>query len=229
MHRSYRSRKVEKCVIDFYKALPENLRRFIFDIRKAVSTLENCVLISYQEFAERHNTGVAEVIAYCESDTGCTCKEQNKNKYIVMFNDSQYIPEESKAFTIAHELGHILIGHLTILESFKIFNSSDSNQHFEREANYFAASVLSPAPVLSCLDPKSALAVRNISGLSLRAAEIVFKDYLNYDKNYNTEWHNNILALFDLAKIMPEKTIHTRNAEIIIPAHLFERAELDWI
>jgi len=192
---AYRSRKVEKCVIDFYKALPVSLRRFAFDVKKAISTLKNCTVHSYQEFAQRHNLSVDEVVAYCESPMGCTHKE--RGNYIIMFNDSPHIAKERKFFTLAHELGHILLGHLVILENYKIFNSSHPNEHFERDANYFAASVFSPMPILSRLKPKSALAIREVFGLSFQSSEILFSAYIEYDKYHNIAWHNEILKLFD--------------------------------
>ena len=165
------NRKAERCVIDFYETLPENLRRFSFDIKKAVLTLGSCTVHSYQEFAANWDVDVGDIIAYCESYTGCTHK-QGKN-YMIMFNDSPDISRADKTVTLAHELGHILLGHLTVLESFRIFNSSHANEHFERDADQFAASVLK--------------------------------------------------------KAAREKSYSARGAEITVPAHLFERAELDWI
>ena len=192
----YRNRKAEQCVLNFYKTLPKALRQFSVDIREFISTLKTCTIYSYQEFAERHNISVGEVIAYCESETGCTHK--HGDKYIVMFNDSPDIPQERKTFTLAHELGHILLRHLIILESYKIYHSSYPNQHFEQDANSFAACLLCPMPVLSKLKPKSVSAIRASFGLSFDASSILFGDYLRYDKYHNITWHNDMLNLFDI-------------------------------
>ena len=143
MHAKYANRKAELRAIDFYETLPQDFRHFAFDIKKAILTLGNCTIHSYQEFAAHWDVEAGDVIAYCESRKGCTYK-QGEN-YIIMFNDSPDIARADKTITLAHELGHILLGHLIVLESFKIFNSSHANEHFERDADHFAAVVLKKA------------------------------------------------------------------------------------
>ena len=245
---SRRNRKIEQCVLNFYDTLPLNLRQFTFDIKKSIATLKNCIIVTYQEFAELNDVGINEVINYCESKTGCVKKEQHKNKHIILFNDSPYMTEESKAFTLSHELGHILLGHMVILENFNLYNSNYSNEHFQREANQFAACLLCPMPVLTKINPKSPLSIKENFGLSEQSAEIVFNDYQHYDKYYNIAWHNDMLKLFDFQFDLRENDfppgisvskgyrsnlwagkITPREAEITISPNMQERYMFDWI
>jgi Zn-dependent peptidase ImmA (M78 family) len=171
--------------------------QFPFNAMEAIMALKNCTLHSYQGFAEMRNISVEEVTANCESDSGCTHKEKNKNKHIIMYNDSPNIPIERKIFTLAHELGHITLEHMVALENLEIYNSSYCDKSLEREANYFSATTLLPVPILSYIKPQTVSSIQMIFGLSHEAAEISFNDYKDYDKYYNIRWHNDILKLFD--------------------------------
>lgn len=71
-------------------------------------------------------------------------------------------------FTIAHELGHIFLGHLLInapqYRTFKIQNDTES------EANVFARDLLAPACVLHELQVLSAAEISKLCNISLEAA-----------------------------------------------------------
>jgi len=172
-----------------------NLRQFAFDVQKAIMTLGNCKIVSYQAFAKRRNISIKEVIEECESDEGCTHK-RGKN-YIIMFNDAQDIESERKLFTLAHELGHILLGHVVLWEEYKTSHGKYPDKRLEWDADYFAACAFAPIPLLCLMNPKSTLPIRRIFGLSRQAAGIVFDDYKSYDRDYHIEWHDDIINLFD--------------------------------
>ena len=70
--------------------------------------------------------------------------------WVVVYDDSDSIGR--KRFTIAHELGHILLGH-PLREGerhTRVFNKD--RPEVEKEADMFAARILSPACVLWALD-----------------------------------------------------------------------------
>lgn len=93
-----------------------------------------------------------------ENDGFCTAIQNN---YIIFFN-----PEtENKAqknFTIAHELGHIVLGHLleendACKNSTTVWNNNaDEPNYLERSANIFASRLLAPACVLKEIGIRSA-------------------------------------------------------------------------
>lgn len=74
---------------------------------------------------------------------------KNDGQYIIYSNTSEIYSRE--IFTVAHELGHIQLGHLEnnnsrIIENFNSINSDDEN---EKEANLFAACLLMPEEKVS--------------------------------------------------------------------------------
>lgn len=84
-------------------------------------------------------------IIYRDSDNSCRCR-----------------------FTIAHELGHIFLGHLLInTPEYKTFAIREDN---ESEANVFARDLLAPACVLHELRAINAADIAKLCNISLEAA-----------------------------------------------------------
>ena len=71
-------------------------------------------------------------------------------------------------FTIAHELGHIFLGHLLInTPQYRTFKIQDNT---ESEANVFARDLLAPACVLHELKALSAAEISKLCNISLDSA-----------------------------------------------------------
>lgn len=88
----------------------------------------------------------------------------------VIFYDQRCVPGRQR-FTIAHELGHYLLGHVMPGQVTAINREpapGDSPQ--ERQANQFAARVLAPACVLWGLDLHDADEIATACGISRAAA-----------------------------------------------------------
>lgn len=88
------------------------------------------------------------------------------DKFKVIYRDT----ENSRRcrFTIAHELGHIFLGHLLIntpqYRTFKIQNDTES------AANVFARDLLAPACILHELQAHTPQAISELCNISLEAA-----------------------------------------------------------
>lgn len=81
-----------------------------------------------------------------------------------------------RRFTVAHELGHIVLGHVG---KYKLVNrepSSDDNP-IEQEANVFASRLLAPACVLWGCKVKSSDQIAKLCSISRQAAEYRFERY----------------------------------------------------
>ena len=99
-----------------------------------------------------------------EKESGVTIFENGI--FNIVFRDTE--PSKRCRFTIAHELGHIFLGHLMIntpqYRTFKIQNDTES------EANVFARDLLAPACVLHELQTLSAAEISKLCNISLEAA-----------------------------------------------------------
>lgn len=73
----------------------------------------------------------------------------HKGKYIIFYNDALTV--QRSRFTVAHELGHICLGHVG---KYKLINRepSPNDNPIEQAANVFASRLLAPAIVLHDLD-----------------------------------------------------------------------------
>lgn len=83
-------------------------------------------------------------------------------------------PVLRQRFTAAHELGHILLGHVG---KYKLVNRepSDRDNPIEQAANVFAVRLLAPACVLWGCNVDTADEIMNICGISRTASEFRLK------------------------------------------------------
>lgn len=101
------------------------------------------------------------------SDGFAICR---KGKYYIFYNDLCNVGRQR--FTIAHELGHIVLGHLQEGQ-YTMINREPAlrDDPEELQANQFAARILAPACVLHALNVRSAEEISRLCGISHQAAE----------------------------------------------------------
>lgn len=85
-----------------------------------------------------------------------------------IFVSGECSPERQR-FTIAHELGHILLGHVGRAELVNREPSGTDNP-IEHDANVFASRLLAPACVLWALDARTPEQIAALCRISLQAA-----------------------------------------------------------
>lgn len=105
------------------------------DIRYIISRFRSNISVHcYSEVANRIGLSLWQFInKYAESDQGYTVCDKAHNHWIIYYNDMKC--ETTIRFTLAHELGHILLDH------------TFESKHNEKEANSFARNLLAPVPV----------------------------------------------------------------------------------
>ena len=83
---------------------------------------------------------------------------------------SKGVPIPRQRFTVAHELGHILLGHVG---EYKFVNREPdpSDNPIEQAANVFASRLLAPACVLWGCGATSAEQIARLCDISLKAAQ----------------------------------------------------------
>jgi len=120
----------------------------------------------------------------CDAKTYLT----SKGRYVIVYDDAVF-SQGRIIWTIAHEIGHIVLKHLTQFEQTEIHKglTDKENEVLEKEADAFASEFLAPAEVLlSCKCVKKKMIIK-LCGLSDEAA-FYRKEYLkNYQPDYKYE------------------------------------------
>lgn len=90
-------------------------------------------------------------------------------QWFIVYDD--LLPIGRKRFTVAHELGHIVLGH-PLIAGFHARTAGGNLPQTESEANIFASRFLAPACVLWGLNVHTAADISRICEISLEAAGI---------------------------------------------------------
>ena len=101
------------------------------------------------------------------------------NGHYVIFYDDTIQPIGRMRFTLAHELGHIVLGHLltesvSCRSGITLWNNGETQEpnDLEKSANIFSSRLLSPACVLRALNIHKPKDIANLCGLSDTAAKV---------------------------------------------------------
>ena len=110
-----------------------------------------------------------QVKLYESQDDSSGCSKMYGDMPIIQVDKNCTL--ERQRFTTAHELGHILLGHVGKCNN--LVNREPSPHDNEREvaANVFASRLLAPACILHELKVKSAEEIAKLCGISLQSAE----------------------------------------------------------
>ena len=175
---------------------------FPLDVQEVIKLIPNCRYMSYQKFAKINNCSINDVIQMCESKSGCTHYDISQNRYLILCNQSTQDNNNfgRQLWTCSHEIGHILCKHHSASAYSKLSENSfmcAENPEFENEADYFAATILSPFPLYEYLNVQSPLDVQNVFGLSAEASLYRYKEYLKWKQYHRkTAWENDIVKLY---------------------------------
>lgn len=187
-------------VLQLYKKL--TTIKFPLDPRLLFDQMDNCKIMTYSKFAKLNQCPLQDVFALCESESGCTHYDVGKNRYLVLFNSSTANNNVIGRirWTLAHELGHVILNHLPYIAVPHIaennFNNL-SNPELEAEADHFAALLLCPMPLYEMLGIKSAQDVQCVFGLSWEASDVRWREYIKWKHNHRkTAWENDMKRLY---------------------------------
>lgn len=118
---------------------------------------------------------------------------KTENRFVIAVNENS-CGERKRRFTIAHELGHCVLGHAGKLTDFRFPTTAEENA-----ADKFAADFLAPLPVLILCGAESAEEIKKICGISGQAAEIRYKELVRVRRTNFLMFDDNrkIAEMFD--------------------------------
>lgn len=107
--------------------------------------------------------------------------------YCKMYPDAPFIfvnsmrSSQRQRFTIAHELGHIILGHI---DEYKLMDKEphSTDDEIEQEANVFASRILAPICVLHEIGVKTPEEIALLCNISLKSAKIRFQRLQQLEK-----------------------------------------------
>ena len=122
--------------------------------------------VSYSSMTEIYE--IKKETLYSRSADGFAFKTENR--FVIAVNENS-CGERKRRFTIAHELGHCVLGHACRLSDYRFPTNAE-----EHAADRFAADFLAPLPVLILCGAESAEEIKKICGISGQAAEIRYRE-----------------------------------------------------
>ena len=186
-------------ILKLYRAVKEV--EFPIDPLWFFQVIENCRVMTYQEMAAINGSAVSDIITLCESSSGCTHYSMAADRYLTLYNASHdgNNVEGRIRWTKAHELGHVALNHLQHIAVSHVaennFNSV-SDPELEKEADYFAANLLSPFPAFQVFNIHTLSDIQIAFGLSEEAAKNRMAQYIEWRNGHRkTAWENDIRKL----------------------------------
>lgn len=119
-----------------YKTIIDNLDNFMLPINVIgiLKSLKNVKLKPYSKVCNEFDYTYEELLDFFPSEYGFNLYDDKNGNYLVLYND--YKEETTVFFTLAHELGHIILKH-----------KEDTNIN-NKEADCFARNLLCPIPIV---------------------------------------------------------------------------------
>lgn len=137
-----------QCLLDYnIKELPVNLLHITR--KSGIKTIKNSLV---NELAP--------------SESGISVRDGSQ--WFIVYDDGDSIPR--RRFTIAHELGHIFLGH-ELKKGYHTRTINLKKPESEKEADMFAARLLAPACVLWGLDLHTTDEIQHVCNISYTAAQ----------------------------------------------------------
>ncbi|MCX7772765.1 MAG: ImmA/IrrE family metallo-endopeptidase [Clostridia bacterium] len=104
-----------------------------------------------------------------------------KNDAYIIYHNTLIATNRRNLWSIAHEIGHIVLGHLKDFDETSHFKSisDDDYRILEKEANFFAAQTLSAPYILDDMGVSSEKDIQRICGISKEASEYRIAQFKN--------------------------------------------------
>lgn len=152
------------------------------DIFMMLHLKQNIIVKTFGTLAEKMEISLPVFIyTYSPSEYGFTIKDKKTNNSIICFNENKDVT--TTRFTLAHELGHILLEH------------DDDDDISNKEANCFARNLLCPIPVVDNSNVSYPEDYVKYFDISYPMAEAAF-DLRKNDTHYITDGNYRLIEYF---------------------------------
>lgn len=217
-----------------YQLLAElEIARFPVDPFEIINQLDSLYLVAWTELKE--NTGVPDPLELKAKKLDAeTIVKRGSGEYLIVYDDTiGYLPRIR--FTLAHEIGHIIMGHFTEFEKTSLHERLTYAEKtvLEREADSFAAELLAPRTILRRFPGmKNDVAwLKQTCFLSeqaadIRAAELQRIDFGFY--KYEDRIHRNFYNYLEGKGVYPIPEHRLTEDTIIIPDELDDYIVCDY-
>ena len=182
-------------------------RAIPIDIKRVVAAQGNCRLVPFSRHMAKFGMSYAEMVGFAETDDACTFYLANEDKYLIFFNDVDHIMLSSYRYrwSIAHELGHVILRHHLLSNSTKLFRnqlSKEEYKRFEDEADCFASYLLVPHVALYISRVRTQEDLRKYCKISKAAADVRISEYNQWlENNRYPDWDRRDLRLLKIHRI----------------------------
>lgn len=129
-----------------YKFTEENIIEFPVNLIKLIKKFK-WGLLTYEDMSLKQGCTIND-ICQCLGKDGYSI--YNGNSYTIAYNNT-IKPHYRINFTLAHEIGHIILGHHKDFDVTSILKDNFTKEEYkilENEANCFARNILAPAPLV---------------------------------------------------------------------------------
>lgn len=160
------------------------------DVLEIARRCKNTRCLTYSQAARYLDSSVYGMATDFPSQLACTLlarDDRGATRYLILYNDDVCFGNSgSRRWSLAHELGHIVLGHDTNCPA------------FEREANCFAQYLLCPRPVLEAMPTRDEDIVCYAFGVSFAAARIALGALKSPSTLLDQDMRDGLAALYAL-------------------------------
>lgn len=196
MNQTNRKPNYKKTTIAAHKLLAQSqINTFPLSIFDVFDKLETVKVFSFKQMAKM--LGVSEEIVSKDmalSDEGAIGTFGN-NRIIILYNSDTDTKQASRIrFTLAHELGHLILGHPfetknAVLSRHGI--TDKENRVFEVEANHFAREFLAPTFLVNSVEPLEVNTISKCFGISKEPSKYAI-NWVNKSRTEKGYYLNNL-------------------------------------
>lgn len=191
MINQVRRNEIKEVVIN--TLMHANLPYLPVDVKKICKSFEFIRLIPFSVQMKHRGMTYEDVLAQCQTKDACADYYASEGKYIIYYNDIDkiaFITSNRYRWSIAHELGHILLEHHKISSKTRIFRFNLSDEEydlFETEADYFAQLLLVPHVALLGFKINNFNHLRILCKISNPAAKRRYYEFVEWRAHVNAE------------------------------------------